>query len=494
MIEKQVMNTKKILVTGATGYVGGRLVPRLLERGYHVRATARSLEKLQGRFWASHPNVELAAVDVSTYSSILDAMQGCQVAYYLVHSMMKEHKNFVDTDRIAAMNFVAAAEVSGLERIIYLGGLGNEKDRLSRHLQSRQEVGEIFRMSSIPTTIFRAAMIIGSGSASFEILRYLVDRLPVMITPSWVRTPCQPIAIVNALEYLIRALEVPETTGQTFDIGGPRVTTYQELMSIYAQVAKLHSRLIIPISVLSPRLSSYWIGFVTPLPPSLGKPLAEGLRNKVVCEDQRIQQLIPQRLLDYREAIEMAVDKLNENTVETSWTDAGLIPRAEWSDESDPQWAGGTLYEECHSILIAASQEKVWKTLLKIGGKQGWYSSSWLWKLRGMIDKMVGGVGLRRGRRDREHLQSGDAVDFWRVKRVNPNENLVFVAEMKLPGEAILEFHLSPFGENETRLDQRACFLPAGLLGLLYWYAVKPLHHLIFPTMLRQIAKESLEN
>lgn len=487
------MENNLILVTGATGYIGGRLVPMLLDRGYRVRAVGRSLQKLRGRYWANHPNVELVKADVLDYSSLKSAVKGCTVAFYLVHSMIREEKAFEKADREAALHFVAAAEETGLKRIIYLGGLGSEKDRLSRHLQSRQEVGEIFRNCSVPTTHFRAAMIIGSGSASFEILRYLVDRVPVMVTPKWVRTPCQPISIINVLEYLAGALEVKETIGQTFDLGGPRVTTYQELMDIYAKVAQLPKRVVIPVGVLTPKLSSYWIGLVTPLPPSIGKPLAEGLSNKVVCEDTRIQNLIPQYLLDYEEAIERAMDKINHHDVQTSWSDAGIIPPAAWIDEGDPKWAGGTLLTDARSLTIETSCEKVWKTIVSIGGKRGWYSTSWLWKIRGALDKLFGGVGLRRGRRDPEKLQVGDALDFWRVKLLSPPTYLVLVAEMRVPGEATLEFKLTPLGENQTHLEQIAKFYPSGLWGILYWYLLTPFHGVIFNQMIQTISQLSTD-
>ena len=405
-----------ILVTGATGYIGGRLIPRLLEKGYRVRAMGRSLEKLRGRWWAGHPHLECVQGDVLDYASLERALQGCRCAYYLVHSMVREEKDFAKADREAALNFVAAAEKMKLQRIIYLGGLGSEKDRLSRHLQSRKEVGELLRQSSVPVTILRAAMIIGAGSASFEILRYLIERLPIMVTPTWVRTPCQPIFVKNVMEYLVRALEVPETVGQTYDIGGPRVTTYHELMMLYAKVAGLSKRYVIPVSVLSPKLSSYWIGLVTPLPPKLGRPLVEGLSSKVVCEDMRIRELIPQELVDYEEAIALSLEKTSP---ETSWTDAGKIPPSEWVDVHDPQWAGGTVLEARRTREIKAPQDTVWATITQIGGKRGWYSASWLWKVRGTLDKLFGGVGSMRGRRDDKKVQVGDAVDFWRVKTID---------------------------------------------------------------------------
>lgn len=477
-----------ILVTGVTGYIGGRLVPMLLEKGYRVRAMGRDLEKLHGRSWANHPNIELTYGNVLDAKSLDKALEGCEVAYYLIHSMIREEKDFAKADREGALNFVAAAEKEGLQRIIYLSGLGSEKDRLSKHLQSRQEVGEIFRQSSVPTTIFRAAMIIGSGSASFEILRYLTDRLPFMVTPTWVRTPCQPIAIKNALEYLIRCLEIPETIGQTFDIGGPRVTTYHELMMLYAKVMKLKKRTVIPVKILSPKLSSYWIGLVTPLPPKLGRPLVEGLSSKVICEDTRISNLIPQRLIDYEEAIQLAVDKIH---AETSWVDAGLIPPVEWAHQHDAHWAGGTILEDHRERQINAPVEKVWQVITGIGGKKGWYSASWLWKIRGMFDKLIGGVGLNRGRRDQTELQVGDAVDFWRVKLLKPQKQLTLVAEMKLPGQALLEFRLKEVSKGETHLEQTARFFPSGLWGILYWWMLTPFHLWIFTQMIRTVEKLS---
>ncbi|MCH9626082.1 MAG: hypothetical protein S4CHLAM123_12720 [Chlamydiales bacterium] len=481
----------KILVTGATGYIGGRLVPRLLKKGYQVRAVARNLLKLEGRYWASHENLELVAADVLDYNALVKALEGCDVAYYLVHSMVREHKKFETTDREAALNFVAAAESVKLKRLIYLGGLGNELDKLSRHLQSRKEVGEIFYTSSVPVTILRAAMIIGAGSASFEILRYLVDRLPYMITPKWVRTEVQPIAIANVLAYLIGVLEQKQTIGQTYDIGGMDRLTYQDLMDLYAEEAGLKKRHIYPVSVLSPWLSSKWISIVTPLPATLGKALVEGLSNKVICEESRIRELIPQKLISCREAIHTAVDRLHHNRIETSWVDAGSIPPAEWVDQTaDPQWSGGTIYEEKSQLIINHSPEKVWRSILKVGGKTGWYSPNWMWKIRGWIDKWVGGVGLMRGRKNCDSLQLGDAVDFWRVYHIDSHKRLVLVAEMKLPGKAALEFHLHKKHKERTELTVIARFLPRGLWGILYWYSLFPVHFWIFSSMLKQINKD----
>ncbi len=484
------MLQKPILVTGVTGYIGGRLVPRLLGQGYRVHAMGRNLDKLKGRPWANHPNVVLVEGDVLDYPSLEKAVEGCGVAYYLIHSMVREKKDFAQADREAALNFVSAAEQAGIERIIYLGGLGSEKDSLSKHLQSRREVGEILRHSSVPVTIFRAAMIIGSGSASFEILRYLTDRLPIMVTPTWVRTPCQPIAIQNVLDYLIKALEIPETIGQSFDIGGPRVTNYHELMMLYAKVAHLKMRKVIPVKLLSPKLSSYWIGLVTPLPPKLGRPLVEGLSSKVICEDTRIRKLIPLKLIDYEEAISLAMEKINP---ETSWTDAGAIPPAEWVYQHDPKWAGGTIFKAYRTRVISASPPTVWKVVTRIGGKEGWYSASWLWKIRGMIDKMMGGVGLSRGRRNHTDLQVGDTVDFWRVKQIDPPNHILLVAEMRLPGEAALEFNLLRVEGNKTQLEQTARFFPSGLLGMVYWWILSPFHVWIFTKMIRTIEKLSLQ-
>ena len=478
-----------ILVTGATGYIGARLVPRLLQAEYHVRALARTPAKIGSRPWTSHPNLEIQKGDVLDLDSLIAACRGCKVAYYLVHSMNVSSVDFSSADREAAGNMVAAAEACGLERIIYLGGLGEGDENLSEHLSSRFEVANILRSGKVPVTVLRAAMIIGSGSASFEILRYLVERLPIIVTPRWIDIPCQPIGVRNTLRYMIGCLTCPETIGQTLDIGQDQVITYRQLMEIFAEEAGLPKRLIISLPILTPRMSALWINLLTPVPAVLARPLAEGLRNKVVCRDSRIRVLIPQQLFDCRLAIRLALERVRTQKIESSWTDAGRIPPAEWSTPGDPSWTGGTLYNDSRQILLAATPEEVWSAVVSIGGEAGWYYGDWLWKLRGFLDHMIGGVGLHRGRRGPMDIAPGEALDFWRVVEVTKRKRLLLVAEMKLPGKATLEFRLEEIAPGQTMLQQIAHFLPLGLLGLLYWYAVTPFHNFIFNGMLRGFGK-----
>ncbi len=480
-----------VAVLGATGYIGARLVPKLLESGQKVRAIGRNPDKLKGRTWSSSAGVETVYGDVFDKTSLETAVAGCTVVYYLVHSMSPEVGDFAEADRTAAKNMAEVAARVGVKRIIYLAGLGEDNVDLSHHLKSRREVEEVLRSGDVPVTTLRAAMIIGSGSASFEILRYLVERLPVMVTPRWIFTRCQPIAVRNVLHYLVACLDCPQTVGETYDIGCQEVVTYSDLMRIYAEEAGLTKRLVIPVPVLTPRLSSYWIHLVTPVPAALARPLAEGLRNPVLCQDNRIRDLIPQELLDCRRAIRFALEKLRLQQVETSWTDAGAVAPVEWSTEEDPDWAGGTIFKDDRRMLVKCTAEKLWPSVVGIGGKTGWYYADWLWHLRGWMDRLLGGPGLGRGRRDPAEVQVGDALDFWRVLAVDPGHRLKLVAEMKLPGEAVLELVLTECADGTTEVRQYARYKPRGLLGLLYWYAVLPLHNLVFVGMLTGIAKAS---
>ena len=478
------VNDGVILVTGATGYVGGRLVPRLLEAGYGVRCIARSAPKLAARPWASDPRVEIVEADLADTEATESAMRGCRAAYYLVHSMAATGSSYAEADRRLAECFARAAARARVSRIIYLGGLGEQGQGLSEHLSSRREVEAVLAAGPVPVTVLRAAMIIGSGSASFEILRYLVERLPVMVTPRWVKTRSQPIAIGNVLTYLVACLSVPATTGRTLDIGGLDVVSYLELMRIMAEERGLRRRLVIPVPVLTPHLSSLWIHLVTPLSHRIARPLAAGLRNPVVCRDDEAARLMPQRLLGVRDAIRVALEQVARHEVETGWFDAGPIP-------GDPDWAGGTVFVDQREVEVAASPEAVFATISRIGGETGWYGLDWLWRLRGTLDRLAGGPGLRRGRRHAEHVAFGDAIDFWRVTGAEPGRRLALRAEMRLPGEAQLEFVVAPVPgrARRSRLVQTARFAPRGLLGIAYWYAVLPFHRIVFGRMLDGIRR-----
>ena len=472
-----VAERPRVLVTGATGYVGGRLVPALLARGFAVRCIVREPGKVAARPWRDDPNVDVRVHDLEDRDGVTDAMRGCVAAYFLVHSMITASEEYRSRDEHLARTFAQSADEAGVARIVYLGGLGELGDDLSEHLTSRREVEHVLSSAGVPVTTLRAAMIIGSGSASFEILRYLVEHLPVMLTPRWVRTKSQPISIRNVIHYLVTCLEVPETTGQTLDIGGPEVVSYRELMRMMAAARRLKPRLVVPVPVLTPRLSSLWIHLVTPVPHTIARPLAEGLRNRTVCRDDRATRWMPQRLMTMREAIDAALGKQQSATVETAWTDAGAMP-------GDPDWAGGTTYVDRHETDVAASAVETYAAVLGIGGENGWYKGNWLWRIRGWMDKLIGGPGLRRGRRDPHQVAVGDALDFWRVVAVEPGKGMQLRAEMKLPGTALLEFEVEGRGEH-SRLAVTARFKPRGLTGIVYWYSVLPLHVLVFRGMLR---------
>ncbi|WP_421900862.1 SDR family oxidoreductase [Maridesulfovibrio sp.] len=482
---------KMICVLGATGYVGGRLVPQLLDQGWKVRAVGRSQAKLRTRPYSFHENCELAEADLFDRDSLQEALRGCFAVYYLVHSMQPGSSDFAERDRVAAQNTVHAAEQAGVERIIYLGGMVPDDPNISHHLKSRAEVGDILSAGGVPCTTLKAAVILGSGSASFEILRYLVDRLPVMITPRWVRTESQPISIRDVLFYLSGCLEHPETAGESYDIGGPFFETYEKLFRIYQQEAGLRKRLIIPVPFVSPKLSSYWLGLVSPVPVSLAVPLVLGLRNRVVCKDYRIREVMPRELTDCRTAIRRALNKIQQEVVDTCWSDAGTLETPEWAICGDAGYSGGTVYHSAYRIKLEGCADGLWDKIISIGGDEGWYCCNTLWSLRGWLDKFVGGVGLRRGRRHPSEVSVGDALDFWRVLDVQPCERLLLLAEMKLPGEALLEFSLENTLAGDTELTMTARFLPRGLGGILYWWSVYPFHALVFKGMARSLAEKS---
>lgn len=475
-----------IFVTGATGYIGGRLVPRLLEAGYRVRCLTRTARKLEERPWGDHPLLEVVEGDVGDTEGLARAMSGCRAAYYLVHSMMIAGEKYRERDRQLARSYATAARDAGIERTVYLGGLGETGEELSEHLSSRREVEERLAETGVPVTTLRAAMIIGSGSASFEILRYLVERLPAMITPRWVSVESQPIAVRNVLHYLVAVLTTRGTTGEALDIGGPDIRSYRDLMQEMARGLGLRRRIIVPVPVLTPRLSSAWIHLVTPVSARIARPLAEGLRNRVVCRDDRAARLMPQRLLTVREAIEAALGKVQRFEVETKWSGAGPIP-------GDPDWAGGTVLEDRRSCTVASSAENTFAAFTRLGGEHGYYAFDWLWAVRGWLDRLVGGPGLRRGRRDPQQVAFGEALDFWRVTGIVPGRSLQLRAEMRVPGIAILEFEALPSetNEGESRLVQTARFKPKGLWGLVYWYSVLPLHAFVFEGLMRGIAREA---
>ncbi|HWG13795.1 MAG TPA: SDR family oxidoreductase [Streptosporangiaceae bacterium] len=478
----------RCLVTGATGYIGGRLVPELLAAGYPVRCMARDPGKLADRPWSD--DVEVARADVTDPAALHDALAGCDVAYYLIHSL-GTGRSFEQRDRDAARAFGDAAREAGVRRIVYLGGMisGQEVD-LSPHLRSRAEVGDILLDSGVPAAALQAAVIIGSGSASFEMLRYLTERLPAMITPKWVHTRIQPIAVRDVLRYLVGAATLPDDVNRRFDIGGPDVLTYADMMRRYAQVDKLRPRLLVSVPVLTPSLSSHWVGLVTPVPAGLAKPLVESLRNEVVASEHDIAQYIPdprEGLLPLDRAIELALAHTRGGDVSTSWTSAGTPGAPSDPLPSDPDWAGGSLYVDERTSVVDASPDALWRVIEGIGGTAGWYSFPAAWAVRGVMDRLAGGVGLRRGRRDPVHLRPGDALDFWRVEAIVPGELLRLRAEMKLPGLAWLELHVGRDEEGRTSFRQRAIFQPHGLAGHAYWRSVSPFHGMVFGGMLENI-------
>ncbi|WP_432798820.1 SDR family oxidoreductase [Poriferisphaera sp. WC338] len=490
----------KILVTGATGYVGGRLVPRLLERGHQVVVLVRDASRIEERAWADQVTVHVG--DMLDEASLTRALAGAEVAYYLVHSMWGG-KGFEDKDRIGAEGFIRAAHTAGkqsgvkLRHVVYLGGLQPSNNvqhdhllKVSRHLRSRAEVGEILR-EGLPgcVTEFRAGPIIGSGSASFEMVRYLTERLPVMVAPKWIMNPVHPIGIRNVMEYLVYAMD-RQSCG-VIDIGVERMT-FKQMMHGYAQVRGL-KRLILPIPVLTPGLASHWVGLVTPIPNKLARPLIEGVIEPLVLQNNRAAEQFPQiKVMNYQEAVKRAIDRVEENHVETRWSGALGLNEDELQKVDVSEWEG--MSKEVRSIHVQATSTEVFDVVSGLGGDTGWLVWEWAWWLRGVMDRVVGGPGLRRGRRDSKHVLPGEAIDFWRVEKVEESQLLRLRAEMKLPGKAWLQWEIKPAKQEDfgCELVQTAMFEPRGLPGTLYWYSLYPIHKFIFTDMVRAIAKRAV--
>ena len=487
----RMAQARRVLVTGASGYVGGRLVRALLADGLDVRVLVRDARKIQDLSWSTQ--VEVVQGNAMNLDDVRAALKGVHTAFYLLHSI-GVGPDFDAIEEKMAKIFADAAEQAEISQIVYLGGIANDK-KMSKHLSSRAHTGEVLASGKVPVMELRAGIIIGSGSASFEMLRHLTHRLPIMTTPKWVSNRTHPIAIRDVLWYLTHAAELEKPVSGIFDIGGAEVLSYAEMMQKFAKLSGLRKRVIIRVPVLSPRLSSLWIGLVTPVPTQLARPLVGSLINEVVADPNKsIDSLIPrppQGLIDVSTAIELALTRTNENQVETRWSDA-TAPTAPWQKaQGDPSWAGESMYFDRRETLADAPLEKIWESIEEIGGERGWYGADFLWYLRGLLDRLVGGVGLRRGRRDPKTLRVGESLDFWRVEAIEKSgdeRKLRLYAEMILPGKAWLEFRIKRVGDK-TEIIQEASFAPRGLGGQIYWYVILPFHAFVFPTMLRNIVR-----
>ncbi len=485
-------DAKLCLVTGATGYIGGRLVPELLAAGHRVRVMTRNPDRIRDHPWAGR--VEVARADATDADQVAAACQGIDVVYYLIHAL-GDGPAFAETDRRTARVMAGAARTAGVGRLVHLGALRPQDEELSPHLRSRTEVADILLGSGVPTAVLRAAVVLGSGSASFEMLRYLTERLPVMVTPRWVHSRIQPIAVRDVLRYLVGSAGLPPEVHRCFDVGGPDVLDYAEMMQRYAEVAGLPRRRILPVPLFSLSLSSHWVGLITPVPAGIARPLVESLRNTVVCREHDIAEYVPdppEGLLGFDEAVGLAVQRVRDSAVATRWASASVPGAPSDPLPTDPDWAGGSLYVDDRTRSTSADPAAVWRVVEGIGGERGWHSFPLAWEVRGLLDRVVGGVGLRRGRRDPDRLYAGDALDFWRVEELDRGRLLRLRAEMRLPGLAWLEFHVehdaADGGQGTTTLRQRATFAPHGLAGHAYWWAVAAFHGFVFGGMIRGIA------
>ena len=474
---------QRILVTGATGYIGGRLVPRLVDEGRCIRVLVRNEARILSRPW--YGQVEVVTGNVLDPQALSEALHGVDTAYYLIHSM-SSGRGFHELDIEAARNFGQAARDAGVGHIVYLGGLGDPQANLSHHLRSRQETGQALRESNVPVTEFRAAVIVGTGSISFEMIRYLVERLPIMVCPKWIYSLIQPIAIDDLLEYLACALDTQECKGLTIEVGGRNTTTYRGVMQGYAAARGLR-RLLIPVPVLTPRLSSYWVHWMTPIPADIAAPLVEGLRNDVVVTNDLARTLFPHvEPQDYASAITGVLRDLDEGRIDTSWSDATGTSTA--PQELVRLESRQGLIIERRRRSVAAPPRRIYRVCTGIGAARGWYFANWAWRLRGMLDRLLGGAGLRRGRRHPDELRVGDALDFWRVEALEDDRMLRLRSEMKVPGNAWLQFEVRQAQDGTTQLEQTAVFSPKGLAGLAYWYTLYPFHAWIFRGLIRAIA------
>lgn len=474
----------RILVTGASGYIGGRLVPELLARGYKVRLMLRAPSPEHNSLW---PEAEIVVADALKAESLKAALEGVDTAYYLLHSLLLGPKEFAAADLQAAVNFRRIAEEKQVKRIIYLGGLGDIRNPLSSHLRNRMEVAEELKRGKIAITILRAAIIIGSGSASYEIIKNLVKKLPVIFIPPWAKNKCQPIAIRDVIKYLVGVLEIPETSGKSFDIGGKDILTYKAMLKILAEVRRIKVYFLpVPFSYI--RFYAYLASLLTPVPDPITECLMEGLKNDVVCQDDSIKKFLNFEPLSYKESIVRAMSREEQDRVYTRWSDA--YPPAHELAIKLHELKEVPAYIAHYFLVTEKPGAALFSSICRIGGREGWFHGNWMWRLRGMVDRIFLGVGSSRGRKSYSRLKANDVIDFWRIEDIQPNKRLLLRAEMKLPGRAWLEFNIGKEG-NKRRLSVTAYYDTETLFGTIYWYVFLPFHHFIFYRLISEIEKRS---